>query len=754
VKHVITLFVVTLLCISAAACSDPEVAKRKHLAKGDALMAEGKPAEAILEYRNAIRIDRRFGEARFKLAAAQSSTGNLQDAAKEYVRAADLLPERSDAQLQAASIMIAQKQFEVALKYADNALAAEPTLVDAHLVRAYALAGQSDTESAIRELETAMVDAPLDARLHTSLGGLRASAGNAAEAEKSFRKAIEIDPKSIPAHLALAHYLWSSTKTDEAEQAINQAIALEPNGISANRMLAIFLIARNRSSEAEAPLLRLVNAKDDAAAFTLADLYSRTGRQDQARALYGSLKDNKRIRATAVARLAALEYATGRRGHAHDIVDAEFKANPDTHSLLIMKARWLAAEGKGSEALEVAKKAMAVLPNSADSHYVLGLAHGARGENDDAIASYKEALRLNPRLAAADLQLSRLLLQSGETDQALQHASAARKANPRNPEARFNLAQALAGKNDLAGAEAELKTLRQEFSGSSGVYSLSGQILQARGDRAGARREFDRALQLDPTDMPALRAVVRSDLELKKTDAARARLEAALEKQPNRAALLILAAQFEHAAGNMGPAEAHLLKAVEAEPTNGEAYNKLALFYVDQKKLDVAKQRLREYAKQKPDSIPTLTMIGMIEQSQGREDDAIKVYEEIVKDNARAPIAANNLAYLYAERGVQLDMAVQLAQSAKQQLPDNPDVSDTLGWAYVKKGMVDLAIPPLEFSLTKAPNNVGYLFHLGMAYAKAGRAEQARETLNRALQLEPGFTGAAEARQALAALQK
>jgi tetratricopeptide (TPR) repeat protein len=228
----------------------------------------------------------------------------------------------------------------------------------------------------------------------------------------------------------------------------------------------------------------------------------------------------------------------------------------------------------------------------------------------------------------------------------------------------------------------------------------------------------------------------------------------ALARQPNRAALLILAAQLEYKAGNMAPAEDYLLKAVQAEPTNSEAYTQLAQFYVAQKKLDQAKQQLREYAKRKPDSVPTLTMIGMLEESQGRPDEAIAVYEGIVKDSTRAPIAANNLAFLYAERGVQLDIAVQLAQSAKQQLPENPDVNDTLGWVYVKKGMADLAIPPLEFSVSKAPENVGYLFHLGLAYAKAGRAAQARETLTRALKIQPDFTGAGEAREALASLSK
>ena len=87
-------------------------------------------------------------------------------------------------------------------------------------------------------------------------------------------------------------------------------------------------------------------------------------------------------------------------------------------------------------------------------------------------------------------------------------------------------------------------------------------------------------------------------------------------------------------------------------------------------------------------------------------------------------------------------------------MPDNPDVSDTLGWTYVKKGMPDLAIKPLQFSVNRVPNNPEYLFHLGVAYAKTGRPDEARDTLNRALKLRPSFSGAPEAREALASLNK
>ena len=51
------------------------------------------------------------------------------------------------------------------------------------------------------------------------------------------------------------------------------------------------------------------------------------------------------------------------------------------------------------------------------------------------------------------------------------------------------------------------------------------------------------------------------------------------------------------------------------------------------------------------------------------------------------PVAANNLAWMYAETGENLDMALQLAQAAARRLPNIPAIQDTLGWIHHKKGL-------------------------------------------------------------------
>ena len=81
-------------------------------------------------------------------------------------------------------------------------------------------------------------------------------------------------------------------------------------------------------------------------------------------------------------------------------------------------------------------------------------------------------------------------------------------------------------------------------------------------------------------------------------------------------------------------------------------------------------------------------------EAQGNRDEARKSYEATVNGPGNAPIAANNLAFIYAEQGTNLDVALQLATDAKQRLPNDPSVDDPLGWIYYKKDMASLPSRP------------------------------------------------------------
>ena len=101
------LSAIGLLFVSLSACkSDPQATARAHFTKGEQQLAHKKVDEAIIEYRRAIQADPRLGQARLRLADAYVQTGDGANALREYVRAAELLPDDEDAQIKAGNFML------------------------------------------------------------------------------------------------------------------------------------------------------------------------------------------------------------------------------------------------------------------------------------------------------------------------------------------------------------------------------------------------------------------------------------------------------------------------------------------------------------------------------------------------------------------------------------------------------------------------------------------------------------------------
>ena len=97
-------------------------------------------------------------------------------------------------------------------------------------------------------------------------------------------------------------------------------------------------------------------------------------------------------------------------------------------------------------------------------------------------------------------------------------------------------------------------------------------------------------------------------------------------------------------------------------------------------------------------------------------------------------------------------MALNLAQDAKAQVPDDPHISDTLGWIYYKKNIYGRAVSYLKEASEKVPDNPVIRYHLGMAYFKNDNKAMAKKELAKAIELNPKFPGAEEAKATLKGL--
>ena len=108
---------------------------------------------------------------------------------------------------------------------------------------------------------------------------------------------------------------------------------------------------------------------------------------------------------------------------------------------------------------------------------------------------------------------------------------------------------------------------------------------------------------------------------------------------------------------------------------------------------------------------------------------------------------------MHLRHGAEVEVALGLAQTAKAKLPDRAEVSDTLGYILYKKGLHSSAITSLEEATRQAPNNAGMRYRLGLAYLGNGDADRARSSFAQALQINPRFSGAEDAKRQLASIK-
>ncbi len=256
---------------------------------------------------------------------------------------------------------------------------------------------------------------------------------------------------------------------------------------------------------------------------------------------------------------------------------------------------------------------------------------------------------------------------------------------------------------DHVAAAATMEPLQKQFPEAGIVWSQLGTLRMLQRDLKGARAAFEKGLALQPGQKEATQGLAMIDLAEGKPAAAVARLEAQLAKTPDDKGHLSTAARVYMSTRDYAKAETALRKVLALDNTNLETYGLLGQLYLMQNKADQALQEYETISKQQPNSVGPHTVVAMLLQSMNRMDEAQQRYERVIQIDRQAPVAANNLAWMYAERGGNLDMALQLAQTARRNLPNAPAVADTLGWVYYKKQQYDMAIRELADAVEQGP---------------------------------------------------
>lgn len=753
-RSVLASLVVLVVALSAASCSkDPAVVKKQYLEKGNKQFEQKQYHGAIIEYQNALQIDARLPEARVKLAESYEKLGDSPNALREYVRAADLLPNDADLQVKASAYLLAAGLVEDAATRAQNALNVKPGHIQARLHLALATAGLKGLDAAVQYVDEAIKMDPSEPKAFAELGRIRLAQGDIAKAEKAFKSAYEIAPNSVDTLLGLANFYMSTERPADAEQWLKKAAEVSANDVRVTHMLAGLYMQTNRAAEAEAPLKAYADASPDPSArLVLADYYLWRDRKGDAKQVLEALQDDPRTRSESQRRLSIMEFIEGRIPEASKLVDEALVRDPKNAQLLLLKGRYLLSDGKNAEAVEHLKQSVAQDAQLAEGHYWLGVALRTVGEVEPAREAFARVQALDPREIGSKLQMAQMALFDGKADAALDFANQAVAVQPGSVQARLGRIDALLAKGDLPAALSEAANVAANTTNLPQPYMQLGRIYLRQGNNQAAEKAFMRAAELSGNAYDAVGAVIDARIAMGKLKEARTLADQALQSQPKNSWLHVYDSRIYKASKDAAAAEKALQTALSIDATNLEAYLELTRLYAEAGRLDEVRTQLDAIVAREPRAVWAHTMIAISYELQNRPKDARERYLKILDIDSRSAMAANNLAMIYLNEGENLETALQLAQTAVQQMPNAAETNDTLGLVYMKRNLPALAAPAFRISESKDPGNPVYSYHLGLALAQSGDKARARAALERALAGGKPFEGDADARRMLGTL--
>lgn len=729
---IVLLLAVALL---AGCFKDPAKQKADYLASAEKYVASEQYGEAIIQYRNALKLTPTDAKTQFKLGDAYFKNGQLREAFLSYRKAGELDPNMSAAKLAVAKFYLVTQQFQEALQVTSEVLKKEPDNVDAILTQASAFAGKKDIPQSIKILNDLIEKHPdlTVARMH--LGIFLVAQGKKEEAKAVFEKAIALDPKAVDAYKSLASYYLSNGNAAKAEELVKAGVAANPSSLEAHQVLAEFLVSRGRFAEAEPEFKQVVTLDKNSlrSRTALASFYLTAQRPEDAKNVFRQMIADKPEYKPARYELAEILFRQGKVEEASAVVDDILKLNPKDAGGLVLRARVELEHKEPQKAIPDLEAAQKSDPNIPMVQYMFGIAYMQLGNSERAQNSFEQALAINPEFTKAQLALGEMMQNRGQFDAALKYAEQVLAPNrePNNPAALLLAASAQAAKGSTVEAKARLDKFMQLAPNSPEGPMRLGLVALKDKKYDQALTYFEKALQMDPDNQQAINGEVAAYMAQNKNDKAIERVKSQIAKKET-GPLYYSLGKIYFAMKKMPEAEAALKKSLELAPSNSEVMVMLGTLYAQGGNLDKALAQYQAATAAKPKDANLWTVYGMLQDSAGKPADARKSWEKALSVNPNAGLAANNLAWVLSEDGQDMDRALELARQAKVSLPQNASVNDTLGWIYCKRRLFDSAVPLLQEAVRMQPENAAYHVHLAAALAGAGKKEQAKAELQKA----------------------
>jgi Flp pilus assembly protein TadD len=164
---------------------------------------------------------------------------------------------------------------------------------------------------------------------------------------------------------------------------------------------------------------------------------------------------------------------------------------------------------------------------------------------------------------------------------------------------------------------------------------------------------------------------------------------------------------------------------------------RIAQLQVKQGHLEEALQALQRAQQLVPDGKGLDQTIGSVQDQLGKKPEAIASYRKALAKTPDNAVLLNNLAFLLADTGGNLNEAQQMVSTAIRKAPSLPQLQDTLAWVEIKQHNYAAALQTLTALTTQHPDDTTFRYHYAVALMDSGNPSAAKLQAETALSKKP-----------------
>lgn len=627
--HLIKMFSVSIM-LSLSGCGGEDAHALVEQAKS--AQSKGDLKAAVIQLKSAIQADEKNSEARLLLGKLYLARGEYVPAEKELSRARGLgqkpetinpllaqalmgmrefqriidelpVPEENSpvrAQMLAsrAQAYLGLKQPEESRKILDEALKAFPSEAELHFAQAKLHLVDRQVDQALGSLDQAIQLEPKQSNYLLLKGEILKLTGKPAEATKIYQAIIGNDPDNAPAHLALATLAIGDKRLDDARKEVETVLKSAPNHLIARYTRALIEFRSNQAAKARddlAPVLK--SAPDYLPANLLAGAVEYSlGSMETAETHLKKVLSAAPGHVYSRRLLAASLLKRGQVDAAEETLKPLDPSQSQDASTLIVAGEIALARKNYPLAEQYFAKASALKPDSAAIRTELGLARMAQGDAQ-AITDFQASASLDADSTRADTLLIMNHLKRKEFDQAL----------------------------------AAISQLEKKMPGSPQPANFRGAALMGKNDPAGARKQFEKALSIDPKYFSAAANLAQLDMKENNLQAAKSRFTSVLKADPKNLNAMLALASIEARAKNESAYLDWLNKAAQADPNAIQPRSLLAQYHLGKKEPAKALALAREAYNANPKSTAALELLGNVQLAAGEKQNAKDSFGKLVE---------------------------------------------------------------------------------------------------------------------------